>query len=100
MARKSQESINREIMPTSKQIYKRLIMEQQPTKIWTTEIWAVNHTRYFDPARGFPIKWQGPYVPGTSIEDAQRYCDTNGMGYCRVVGELIEEGEIGVMFDI
>lgn len=89
-------------MPTSKQIYKRLIMEQQPTKMWTTEIWAYDAkcqtTRITD--YDYPTKWQGPHVPGTSIEDAQRYCDTNGMGYCRVVGELIEEGEIGVMFDI
>lgn len=35
--------------------------------------------------------WAGPNVPGVSQDDAQRYCDENGLGYCRILGEFIEE---------
>jgi len=33
----------------------------------------------------------GPNVPGESFEDAQTYCDNNGLGYCQVDGILVEE---------
>jgi hypothetical protein len=36
-------------------------------------------------------KFMGPYVPGFSFEDAEKYCQANGLGYCRVVGEFIKE---------
>lgn len=31
----------------------------------------------------------GPHVPGISIEDAKNYCEQNGLGYCKVEGELV-----------
>lgn len=72
---------------------------EQPIKLWTTEIWAVNHARYHDPLRGFPVKWQGPHVPGRTLQDAQEYCNKNGLGYCRVYGMLVEEGYIDTVLD-
>lgn len=90
-------------MPTSKQIYQAL-MEQNPTKMWTTEIWAVHPeitgNRFLhNPRYVQSVKWQGPHVPGTSLEDAQRYCNEHGLGYCRVVGEWIAEGYIDTVLD-
>jgi len=69
-------------------------------KLWTTEIWAVQGT-IDSPFEQYnkPTQWQGPYVPGISIEDAQRYCDTHGLGYCRVIGELIAEGPFDSVLD-
>ena len=54
-------------------------------KLWTTEIWA------YRMGKKELRKWQGPNVPGIDIADAQRYCNENGLGYCRVVSELIAE---------
>lgn len=75
----------------------------EPTKMWTTEIWATKagyYSRMPDrPENLRCFKWQGPHVPGTSLEDAQRYCNEHGMGYCRVIGELIAEGEIDTVLD-
>ena len=74
---------------------------ENPTKMWTTEILAcavVKFTSGYDFAF-WPEKWQGPHVPGTSLEDAQRYCNEHGMGYARVVGEWIAEGEIDTVLD-
>jgi len=50
---------------------------------WITEIHALN-------PEGHLKKWCGPAVPGISREDAERYCQENGLGYCRVVGILVE----------
>lgn len=33
----------------------------------------------------------GPNVPGISFEDAETYCEMNGLGYCKVDGLLISE---------
>ena len=33
----------------------------------------------------------GQEVQGISLEDAQNYCDTNGLGYCKVIGLLVAE---------
>ena len=79
-------------------------MEKNPTKMWTTEIWAVKpeftgNPLLYDSRYVQSVKWQGPHVPGTSLEDAQRYCNEHGMGYCRVTGELIVEGEIDTVLD-
>lgn len=74
-------------------------MEQNPTKMWTTEIWAIHPKDVAMALLYDPIKWQGPHVPGTSLEDAQRYCNEHGMGYCRVTGEWIAEGEIDTVLD-
>lgn len=38
--------------------------------------------------------FSGPMVPGTSFEDAQRYCEENGLGYCKVVGVEDEVTEL------
>ena len=54
---------------------------------WTTEIQAT------DPIDNELKLWQGPNIPGESIEDAIEYCNENGLGYCKVAGKLI--GEIG-----
>ncbi len=43
-----------------------------------------------DPLDGQLAEFAGPYVPGHSFEDAQRYCNANGMGYCKVEGQLCE----------
>lgn len=56
--------------------------------VWLTEIQAV------DPDTGETCTWSGPRVRAESIEDAQRYCDGNEMGYCRVIGEFIMDIEI------
>lgn len=43
------------------------------------------------PHTGEMKKWAGPTVRGISFEDAQNYCELNGLGYCRVVGVLMAE---------
>ncbi len=52
-------------------------------KLYTTKIKALanNELKTFS----------GPYVPGISFQDAQNYCERNGLGYCEVDGELIAE---------
>lgn len=35
--------------------------------------------------------YSGPYVKGITFEDAENYCQTNGLGYCKVDGILISE---------
>jgi hypothetical protein len=52
---------------------------------YVTEITAIN------PKTGEMSKWIGPNVPGVSIETAQQYCDSNGLGYCKVIGRLVAE---------
>jgi len=54
-------------------------------KIWTTEIKALS------PIDGELHTYGGPNVPGINRKDAYRYCEENGLGYCRVDGELICE---------
>lgn len=44
-----------------------------------------------DPKTGELASYMGPNVPGISFEDAQHYCDTNGLGYCQVYGLLVAE---------
>lgn len=38
--------------------------------------------------------FSGPMVPGTSFEEAQKYCEENGLGYCIVVGVEDEVTEL------
>ena len=52
---------------------------------WLTEIIAEN------PKTREVCKWAGPRVPGIDKQDAQNFCDKNGLGYCRVIGKFIEE---------
>lgn len=54
-------------------------------KLFTTELRAI------DPRDGELKTWCGPHVPGISWDDARWYCDNNGLGYCRVTGELVAE---------
>jgi hypothetical protein len=54
--------------------------------LWVTELDAI--CPYTD--RGI-VKFCGPEVPGYTIEDAQHYCNTNGLGYLRVLGPLLSE---------
>lgn len=54
-------------------------------KLWVTEIKAVK------PSTGELINFCGPEVPGINLQDAQNYCENNGLGYCKVIGELIAE---------
>lgn len=35
--------------------------------------------------------YRGPNVPGISFEDAQRFCEENGLGYCHIDGILSKE---------
>lgn len=54
-------------------------------KLYVTEIKAIK------PSTGELTTYGGPNVPGISFEDAQDYCENNGLGYCKVVGELVSE---------
>jgi hypothetical protein len=54
-------------------------------KIWLTEIKAIC------PIRNELITWCGPNVEAFTHSLAQEYCYTSGLGYCKVVGELISE---------
>lgn len=56
--------------------------------IWITEIKAV------DPATGKVCKWCGPRIEADSKEDAQNYCNSNGLGYCEIIGKYIAEIKI------
>lgn len=53
--------------------------------MWVTEIKAI------DPNDGVLKSWCGPNVPGINHEDAVRFCQNDGLGYCRVIGELTAE---------
>jgi hypothetical protein len=53
--------------------------------LYVTEIQAIS------PITGELTTYGGPHVPGISETTAQEYCELNGLGYCKVVGELIAE---------
>jgi hypothetical protein len=53
--------------------------------IYVTEIKAI------DPATGELCTWCGPHIEAKSIEDARRFCDKNGLGYCKIIGKLHDE---------
>lgn len=57
-------------------------------KKWLTEIEAL------DGRTGEFKKWGGPNVPGLTAQDATEYCHDNGLGYCKVIGELIAEVDL------
>lgn len=60
-------------------------MESIKEKKWVTYIKAIN------PKTGEMCLWLGPYVNGETMEDAQKWCDLNGLGYCEVVSEFVSE---------
>ncbi len=43
------------------------------------------------PLKGIMKTYLGPTVQGISYEDAQHYCENNGLGYCKVTGILVSE---------
>ena len=51
--------------------------------------WYITELRAICAACGELKTFIGPEVPGISFEDADNYCQTNGLGYCRVIGELV-----------
>lgn len=57
-------------------------------KKWTTEIKA------FDPIDGRLKTWIGDIIEAPSFELAEQWCQINGKGYLRVIGELISEIEV------
>lgn len=56
-------------------------------KLWVTEIRAI------DPNDGELKTWAGPHVPGITWRFAEEYCQNHGLGYCKVIGELVAEIE-------
>jgi hypothetical protein len=44
-----------------------------------------------DPQDGKLKTWSGPCILANSIEDAQEYCQNNGLGYLNVIEEIIGE---------
>ena len=56
-------------------------------KLWVTEIKAIDPS---NPDRGI-VTYCGPEVPGLTLKHAEQYCQENGLGYCKVLGELVAE---------
>lgn len=54
-------------------------------KLFVTEIQAIC------PITDELLVWAGPHIPGLNWEDAEFYCQHNGLGYCKIVGELEAE---------
>lgn len=54
-------------------------------KIWVTEILAV------DPLDGELKRWCGQDIQAPTFNLAVEYCQLNGLGYLKVLGELISE---------
>lgn len=63
-------------------------------QLYTTEIRAQS------PQDGKIKLYAGPHVPGNSFEDAEKYCEENGLGYCWVTGVLIEEIQFNNLLEI
>ena len=56
-------------------------------KPYATEIKAIC------PKTGELLKWCGCIVYAHSWEEAEQWLQNNGMGYCKVIGELVEHEE-------
>lgn len=54
-------------------------------KIWVTEIHAVC------PVDGKLKLFCGPSIPAPTMQLAHKYCQMNGLGYCKVIGQLAAE---------
>ena len=57
----------------------------RPTGLWVTEIYARNSVT------GEMAYFAGPRVPGKTREEAEEFCNTNGLGYCKVVDRFVME---------
>jgi len=42
-----------------------------------------------DPKDGVLKTWTGIDIPALSFEDAEKYCQENGLGYCKVTGKIV-----------
>lgn len=51
----------------------------------------VTEIRAIDPITGEMKTWAGPNVEGISMGDAENNCQSNGLGYCKVIGQLVAE---------
>lgn len=60
--------------------------KKSPMKMWVTEIYATpaGSQRAVD-----LVKWRGPLIPGATQEAAEKYCQDNGLGFCKVIGEAV-----------
>jgi len=63
--------------------------KEMPMKYWSTKVVARNPNRN-QGATALNV-YAGPKVPGRTREEAERYCDENGLGFLHVEGEFIEE---------
>jgi len=63
--------------------------KELPMKYWSTKVVARSPTRN-QGATALSV-YAGPKVPGRTREEAERYCDNNGLGFLHVEGEFVEE---------
>jgi hypothetical protein len=63
------------------------LQSEYPLKLWATTIEAI------DPQTGELKIYAGAYVPGKTKHEAQQYCFENGLGFCEVIGVLVEVEE-------
>lgn len=54
-------------------------------KKWVTEIQAI------DPITKTLKNWMGPYITAETFGKAVIHCQENGLGYCKVTGQLVSE---------
>lgn len=55
----------------------------QESKIFVTEILAI------DPEDNAIKHFSGPHITASSEEEAHFLCQNTGLGYCRIIGELV-----------
>ena len=53
--------------------------------------WYMTQLRAVCAVTGDMKTFIGPDVPAISFEDADNYCQAQGLGYCRVIGVLVSE---------
>lgn len=52
--------------------------------IWSTQVKAIC------PITKYLLTFQGPCVPGDTIEQASEFCQNNGLGYLEIIGRYVE----------
>ena len=67
--------------------------KKRAIKMWATELRAI------DPMDGELKTWGGPMIPGRTIQEAESYLQTNGIGYCRIIGLHVVEISTSSRFD-
>lgn len=63
-------------------------------KRWVTEIKAIH------PIKGELTNYMGPYIEADSLELAEKHCEENGLGYCKVIGELASQLDFETLTEI